>query len=81
MRKSDGKVILYTGALNYDSGGNIITDGIQLQYSTVPDIVGEYTYKAIARLKEEGFNVKITGERRLLDRSMPESLLPRPRVF
>ncbi len=61
MRKSDGKVILYTGALNYDSGGNIITDGIQLQYSTVPDIVGEYTYKAIAQLKEQGFNVYITG--------------------
>ena len=61
MRKSDGKIILYTGELKYDSNGDIITDGIDLQYSTVPNVVGEYTYKAIAKLKEEGFNVQITG--------------------
>ncbi|MBE6543248.1 MAG: PASTA domain-containing protein [Ruminococcaceae bacterium] len=61
MRKSDGKIILYTGELKYDDAGNIITDGIDIQYSTVPYVKDEYTYKAIAMLKEAGFNVKVSG--------------------
>lgn len=62
MRKSDGKIILYTSdELSYDEGGNIVTDGIEIQYSTVPYVKNEYTYKAIAMLKEAGFNVKIQG--------------------
>ena len=61
MRKSDGKIILYTGELKYDGAGNIITNGIEIKYSTVPSVVGEYTYKAISKLKEAGFNIHVTG--------------------
>lgn len=61
MRKSDGKILLYTGDLKYDAAGDIITDGIEIQYSTVPYVKDEYTYKAIAMLKEAGFNVRIEG--------------------
>ncbi len=61
MRKADGKVILYTGSLQYDDAGNIITDGVEIEYVKVPHVVGEYTYKAIAALKEAGLNVQITG--------------------
>lgn len=61
MKKSDAKVILYLGERKYDDSGHLITSGVELKYATVPDVVGNYTFRAVAELKKAGFNVKVTG--------------------
>ncbi len=58
MRKSDGKIILYTGE---PIDGKIDPDSVNIEYSTVPALVGSYTYKAISDLRAAGFNVRVTG--------------------